>query len=100
MRFAKRQAKYNAGFDFDKVMNSEPHVLDGWIASEELDPVFDPEVLYEILKIGFAALCNVWGCDVTPDQFDPRKEQTTKPTPVVASPDQAAMMMKGLMGSG
>lgn len=81
-------------------MNSEPHVLDRWIASEELDPVFDPEVLYEILKLGFAGLCQAWGLDVEPDDFDPRRHGKSEPkqTPV-ASPNQAAALIQAAIGS-
>ena len=83
-----------------EVLNAEPHVLNQWIASEELDPVFDPEVLYEILKLGFAGMCQAWGLEVEPDDFDPRRHGEDKPqaTPTV-SPNQSAAFFQAAIGS-
>ena len=73
--------------DVDAMLDGiAPETFDRWVAFRKLE--LDPdEWLREILKRGFAALCNCQGAKVTPDDFDPAKD--TK-EPELVSPREAA----------
>jgi hypothetical protein len=63
-----------------------PEAVNEWVAFRQVER--DPdEWLREIVKRGFAALCNCQGAKVKPDDLDPAKdEEQNKPV----SPRQAA----------
>ena len=70
----------------------EPGEFDWWVAYERLEP--DPtERIVEILKLGFAGLCNCWGAKVEPDYFDPKPKE-----PVEVAPQQAVAMLRQAYG--
>jgi hypothetical protein len=73
-----------------------PRQFDELIASEELDPMFNPEVLYATMRLGFTAICRVLGADnVEPEMFDPRIDSGESSA---ASPEQAATAFRALVG--
>ena len=73
-----------------------PRQFDEMIASEELDPMFNPEVLYATLRLGFTGVCRALGADgVEPDMFDPRINSDSGQS---SSPEQAAAAFRGLVG--
>ena len=82
--------------DVDGMLDSiTPQQFDELIASEELDPMFNPEVLYATLRLGFAGVCIALGADVEPAMFDPRiGDESTAAT----TPEQGAAAFRSIVG--
>ena len=73
-----------------------PQQLAEWVTYRKEHP--DPfEVLIETLKVGFAALCQVQGAKVSPEDFDVvRKEKAVEPANI---PDAISMILGKPNGS-
>jgi len=75
----------------------EPQQFSEWLASEELDPLPDPEALLATLRLGFAGVCRALGMDVEPDAFDPREGDENKRR-TAGTPEKAAAMLRAISG--
>ena len=68
-----------------------PEVFDAWVAFDQVEE--EPLTrIAEILKLGFASLVSTWGAEVTPEQFEPRRE--ARAAKHVAGPAEAAAVMR------
>jgi hypothetical protein len=71
----------------------EPGQMDEWLAYEQIEPDQEDR-LREVLKIGFAALCQAWGSKREPKDFDPWH----KDEPQIVSPESAAAIVRNHYG--
>ena len=70
-----------------------PAEFDRWIAYRQIHPD-KLERLITVCKLGFALVANAWGAKVDPRDLDPEPQ----PEPV-ASPSQAAAIVRMAMGA-
>ena len=76
----------------------EPQQFNEWLASEELDPLPDPEALLATLRLGFAGVCRALGMDVEHDAFDPRENGNENNRSTAGTPEKAAAMLRAISG--
>lgn len=77
-----------------------PRQFDEWIAFRTIEPDIEERIV-EILKRGFAALCNVQGAELSPNDFDPvDNEQNQAAREQTVSPAQGAAMFATSFGPG